>query len=100
MIKISRGFKITIFLFFLLFLGGYLLIRLFPDFLGKAKPVVTETYVACGCGCCYDEPLNKQCLYHSKGDSLAKVITEDENVKNSGCELVGCSAGIEYEFCD
>ena len=64
------------------------------------------SYVACGCGCCGgagSDPIlpRDQCLYHAKGDTLAKVIADDQRAaKSEQCKLAGCSLGTRYVFCD
>ncbi len=63
--------------------------------------VIPESYLACGCGCCGGVEPQSRCLYHSKGDDLAKIIAQDkEAAKGSICESVGCSIGIQYRYCD
>ena len=60
------------------------------------------SYLACGCGCCGGSgtPI-KECLYRSKGDDLQKIIEQDEIQKKSPlCNVVGCSRGVEYRYCD
>lgn len=60
-----------------------------------------ESYIACGCGCCGGAEPVKRCFYHSKDDSLEKIIEEDKKAaKSQDCPLVGCSQGIKYIFCD
>ncbi|MFA6048634.1 MAG: hypothetical protein WC792_01630 [Candidatus Micrarchaeia archaeon] len=65
-------------------------------------PQASQHYVACGCGCCggmADYPA--QCLYHSKGDSLDKIIQEDlQSASSPSCATMGCSRGINYTYCD
>ena len=63
-----------------------------------------QSYVACGCGCCRSATVKpqKRCLFRSKGDDLARVIAEDKRMAANDklCATVGCSAGIEYLYCD
>jgi hypothetical protein len=64
-------------------------------------PTPPTTYTACGCGCCTEAIPPTKCLYKSKGDSLERIIEEDQKVKNSPqCATVGCSSGILYKYCD
>jgi|GEM_PF-2669061 len=59
-----------------------------------------DSYLACGCGCCGNTPID-QCLYHSKGDDLEKIKTDDEiSRKKADCAVAGCSAGVRYHYCD
>lgn len=62
----------------------------------KINPTtISQTYVACGCGCCGSAEPVKQCLYHSNGDNLEQIINQDKKSrKNSQCALMGCSNGI------
>jgi len=60
-----------------------------------------ESYVACGCGCCGEEDPIEKCLYHSKGEDINNIIEDDKKAAQSeSCELVGCSLGIKYSYCD
>lgn len=60
-----------------------------------------SSYIACGCGCCGGVTPSKQCLYHEKGDDLAKIIAADRAAsKRPSCANVGCSRGTEYVYCD
>ena len=64
------------------------------------KGDVRESYVACGCGCC-DEAYEERCLYHANGDDIDQIIEEDIKIaQNPSCEIVGCSKGISYSYCD
>ena len=63
----------------------------------------TESYIACGCGCCSIDKrdLKAECLYRSKGDSMAIVIATDKLLsKSPQCALVGCAFPVKYQYCD
>jgi len=61
----------------------------------------SQSFIACGCGCCSGVDPNIVCLYHSKGDDIQKLINEDQNLsQNPDCALAGCSLGIKYIYCD
>lgn len=67
----------------------------------KPPSQVNQTYVACGCGCCGGNEPKEQCLYHSKGDDINKLIESDKKIQVSkSCALMGCSFGIKYRYCD
>lgn len=58
-------------------------------------------YRACGCGCCGGVESPEACLYKSRGESLEKIREEDLAVRDDEiCNLVGCSAGVNYSYCD
>lgn len=59
-------------------------------------------YIACGCGCCGDVPLKRQCLYRSKADNLQAIVKRDkEAASDSICAQVGCAfMGTKYVYCD
>jgi hypothetical protein len=61
-----------------------------------------QPYTACGCGCCPDTTPVMMCLYHAKGDDMSKIIEQDKlaSQDTASCALVGCSAGVKYQFCD
>ncbi len=78
----------------LLILALGVLVFLLKQYLG------TQSYVACGCGCCNIEP-EERCLYHSKGDDLQRIIAEDKKMPQSQeCYMMGCSLPIKYLYCD
>ena len=59
-----------------------------------------RVYIACGCGCC-DEDYEERCLYYSQGDSIEEIIQADIEIsENPSCEILGCSKGIKYSYCD
>jgi cell wall-associated NlpC family hydrolase len=59
------------------------------------------SYVACGCGCCGGTTPRQECIYHSKGDDLAKIEASDrKSAKSPICRTAGCSLGTEYVYCD
>jgi len=61
----------------------------------------SETYVACGCGCCGGTNPVEKCLYKRDGDNLNEIIKKDLLIKkNSACHVAGCSQGILYKYCD
>jgi hypothetical protein len=65
----------------------------------EVTPVTS--YLVCGCGCCGGEEPIKKCLYHSKGDDLNKIVQEDKEMNQSpDCKYMGCSKGIQYNYCD
>lgn len=71
-----------------------------PEDCTGTEEAAVEWYLACGCGCCGNEPQQK-CLYRSKGDDLSKIIEEEKRVVNEqNCALMGCSFGINYTYCD
>ncbi len=60
-----------------------------------------EEYIACGCGCCTGVEPTVECLYHSEGDDIQKIIEEDKAQAQSPiCPTVGCSQPIKYIYCD
>ena len=63
-----------------------------------------QSYLACGCGCCVSDTFKpqKRCLFRSRGDDLARIIAEDQRMaaNTKACAVAGCSAGIEYVYCD
>jgi len=69
----------------------------FPD-------VGTQSYTACGCGCCKGgiNELTVTCLYHSKGDDIQKIIDDDKKTaQNSLCpQKKICNHPIKYIYCD
>ncbi len=74
---------------------------LLDQILSTFKFLDQTTYTACGCGCCFGVTPIKQCLYHSKGDLIEKIIKEDSIIKQSSqCSVMGCSRGTEYYYCD
>lgn len=64
--------------------------------------IKTDSYVACGCGCCTGiEPLEEKCLYRSKGDDINTIIELDQKAtQNPNCAVEGCSRGIRFRYCD
>jgi len=65
-------------------------------------PVMSESYIACECGCCGGtEPAETVCLYASQGDTIQKIMEEDQIAsQQSICTVAGCSLGIKYIYCD
>lgn len=62
---------------------------------------LAASYTACGCGCCQDTEPIQECLYHSKGDDLNKIIEADKNLSQSPqCAVMGCSRPVKYIYCD
>lgn len=60
-----------------------------------------ESYTACGCGCCSDMSPKAECLYHSKGDDIKKIIEQDMlKAQSSDCAVMGCSLPVVYSYCD
>lgn len=84
--------------------GTYLPKNILPvikQILSTFKFTEPLSYTVCGCGCCSGVQPADQCLYKLKGDSLDKIIEEDQKQKSSPqCALVGCSRGITYKYCD
>ena len=39
----------------------------------KNDKQITDSYIACGCGCCDLDNPKVECLYKSSGDSLQKI---------------------------
>lgn len=65
------------------------------------SPGLSDSYTACGCGCCDESNSSERCLYKANGDDLNKIIEEDQNLKNSPqCASVGCGLGTTYKYCD
>ena len=64
----------------------------------------TESYVACGCGCCKGsiDVLTVKCLYHSEGDDIQKIIDDDKKAaQNPLCsQNKVCNRPIKYIYCD
>jgi hypothetical protein len=60
-----------------------------------------DSYIACGCGCCSGvEPVVK-CLYHSKGDDIKTIMSDDQKRRASpDCAYAGCSEPVKYVYCD
>ena len=60
-----------------------------------------DSYVACGCGCCGGAEPKVECIYHSNGDDINKIIENDILVSQAeGCRYAGCSQGVKYTYCD
>lgn len=102
--------KIIIFLV-LLILGALSVFIISYLFSGKSEIKIikdtkvvkedTQSYLACGCGCCGNNDPIEKCLYKKNGDRLTSIIIEDEILKNStSCSLMGCSRGTLYKYCD
>lgn len=74
--------------------------------IAENAPKGPQEYIACGCGCCtYDEPLWKiaevQCLNKSAGDSINKIISDDQVIaQSSGCHSAPCKEPVLYKYCD
>ena len=67
-----------------------------PDMLQKS-----QSYIACGCGCCGGVEPEARCLFHAKGDNLRWIMeNEKKSSKNPGCAQAGCSFGVKYTYCD
>lgn len=57
-------------------------------------------YVACGCGCCGGVTPQTVCYYPDRGDSLAAIQSEDQELAmNPECANAGCSLGVHYACC-
>jgi len=60
-----------------------------------------QSYTACGCGCCPNLEPKSECLYHSKGDDIQKIIKQDkEKAQSPNCAVEGCSSPVKYSYCD
>jgi hypothetical protein len=57
------------------------------------------SYRVCHC-CCGGSEAKKQCLYRSKGESLAKIIEGDKKWDHKCPPNAGCRQPIEYMMCD
>ena len=67
----------------------------------KNDKQITDSYIACGCGCCDLDNPKVECLYKSNGDSLQKIIDEDKKSSQSpDCNVVGCNLPVKYIYCD
>jgi hypothetical protein len=65
-----------------------------------ATSTCTDSYVACGCGCCGGTTPSPVCYYPSAGDSLSAIKAADETTKSSPtCATAGCSLGQRYLCC-
>jgi hypothetical protein len=72
----------------------------FPEKI-KLSPAVSQSYTACGCGCCGGTKPQEKCLYHSKGDNMDEIIQADKKLQSSSsCAAMGCSLGLKYRYCD
>lgn len=60
-----------------------------------------QSYIACGCGCCGGVEPAQECLYHSKGDDIGKIMEADNAQRQSPiCKFAGCARGVKYAYCD
>ncbi len=60
-----------------------------------------NSYLACDCGCCGGVEPAERCLYESRGDDLNEIIENNKKISQSKeCELMGCSTGVRYMYCD
>ncbi|MBU4245849.1 MAG: hypothetical protein ABIF85_00465 [Nanoarchaeota archaeon] len=67
----------------------------------SSSSLVNGTFIACGCGCCIGVEPEEKCLYHSKKDSLQKIIEKDkQEAKTMECPMLGCNYPIKYTYCD
>lgn len=67
----------------------------------ESECLKTQSYTACGCGCCSGVEPQERCLYRSKGDDLQKIIEADKEAAQSpDCPMMGCSLPLRYIYCD
>ena len=60
-----------------------------------------ESYLSCGCGCCGGAEPQEKCLFREQGDSLEDKRESDRRLgESNACDLMGCSLGTKYVFCD
>ena len=65
-----------------------------------AAAVCTDTYDACGCGCCGAVPTNTACYYPTAGESTATVKAKDDEARAGvDCSAAGCSSGVRHVCC-
>jgi len=58
-----------------------------------------DEYMACGCGCCEDEPDETRCV--ASRDELDRITNEDEDDHDDpSCAERDCQAGVLYIVCD
>jgi len=60
-----------------------------------------QEFLACGCGCCDGNEPQESCLYKEKGQYIQEIINTDMATKKLvNCDLIGCSQGTLYKYCD
>jgi hypothetical protein len=68
---------------------------------GGATAACSDTYRACGCGCCGGVEPMLRCYYPEIPGHLASIVADDQSVaQREECANVGCSLPVEYVCCD
>jgi len=72
----------------------------YAQYSAAPAPVATESYIACGCGCCGGTaPVGADSCVTP--EELLRIKEADaEAAKSPSCAMAGCSMGKRYQTCE